>query len=103
MTKPSSKLPKPELVAVSLDPTEEDLARVGKIIGRTPDEVRRVVAFCEALTREIEKRDMHPSDALTGLLSMLVLALQQAPKDLQPELCTQIFHQLWDACGLKRE
>jgi len=99
MTKPN----KPgDLAFVNLPahPTDEELEKIGKEVGRTPEELQRVVDLCESVGAMFDDRDVHPSEALTALISMMALTIAQAPKESRPQLIQGVFTTLWNAAGL---
>ena len=89
-------------VTVPIAPTEEELIKLAGQLGRTTEELRRMVDLCDFLADEFERRETHPSDALNALVSIAAIAISKAPKPLQADLCQRVFETLWESAGLPR-
>jgi len=89
-------------VTVPIAPTEDELTELAGQLGRTTEELRRMVDLCDFMADEFERRETHPSEALNALVSIAAIAISKAPKQLQPDLVQRVFETLWESAGLPR-
>ena len=91
-----------DAVFVSLPgkPSDEELDKISKETGRSPEELRRTVDLCEIIGDTFDEHNIHPSEALNVLVSLTAITISHAPKTLQPKLIQGVFSTLWESAGL---
>lgn len=94
------------MVELSLDENEdastEELAKAAKALGVSTANLKQVVAFSNHLRDEVVERDLTPPQVLSTCLGVVSEVLVDCySKDSYERICSDIYTQLRDSCGLK--
>lgn len=92
-------------VSVSLTETgdleSDSLLEAAAEVGISPDDLLKIFKYTHALKEVARDMDMEPTHVMTALLNAIgELIVAVFPTDEHPDICTDIFHQLWRACDL---
>ena len=106
-TKPKKRTSfKTKMVELSVDehddPTNEELVKAAKSLGLTTTNLKQIVQFSNHLRDEIVERDLTPPQVLSTCLGVVSEVLVDCyAKGSHERICSDIYSQLRDSCGLK--
>ena len=83
---------------------EEQIEKIAKQLDVTTKHVKETIAFTTWVRREIEEQDLTFQQSIAGLMSVVADLLRHSlPEIGRGEACTDIYHNLWGACGLRSD
>jgi hypothetical protein len=85
-------------------PNQESLEEAAKAADMEVDELAAIVRYGFAIRKIASEADMPPHHVLSATLNFVGEIIRDYfPVDAHPEICTNIFQQLWKSCGLPQD
>jgi hypothetical protein len=83
---------------------EEQIEEIARQLDVKPEQVRETIIFTTIIRREIEEHDLSFHQSIAGLMSVVAALLRDTLPDVaRGDACTDIYHNLWGACGLSTD
>ena len=103
-------VPDLKIVSVELDGnafdgvTRESLAAAAEASNIPIDQLEGIVKYGSEMRRLASEMNLMPHHVLSAAVNLIGEILRDCfPKDIQEKMCTDVFHQLWDQCGLPKD
>tara|TARA_R110002020_G_scaffold451856_3_gene666041 strand:- start:420 stop:767 length:348 start_codon:yes stop_codon:yes gene_type:complete len=91
------------LTSIDLDDPEA-VERIASELGVEPDVVKDTIMFSMGIHEEIREQDLSFNQCIAGMMSVVAdLLRHNVPAVERAEVCTNIYHNLWGACGLSTD
>lgn len=88
------------LTEIDLDDPEA-AERIAQELGVEPEIVRDTIMFSMSIHEEIRQQELSFNQCIAGVMSVVAdLLRHNVPSVERAEVCTNIYHNLWGACGL---
>jgi hypothetical protein len=84
------------------DASDEELTTAAKGLGVSVSNLKQIIAFSNHMRDEVVTRDLTPPQVLSTCLGIVSEVIAECyAKDSHERICSDIYSQLRDSCGLK--